>query len=369
MSIQLLKASEGSVITGYCVTNGLRYVIFAEVTYAKSKGVLKLFSVDNEKTITFNKPVEVGTEAAHDDAVLNKLAIIKVPVIRKNKVEKTDIVVINAGDGIQLMSLEQLFGLDDGDGVTAKWQLSHGQDRILSFEAKATTNGVIEIWFCTRLGQAMQVKYSVSSDKFHSFQQLMEVSDDSLNCMATGSEEYGSWEAKLGPLKAVAMACFDNSIYWLHEGTLERQSILSFEQANNNTLTSVAYVTVKRLTTTYVNYYCGSVTNIGCIMYKRSTRGDWDVVHTFRRPISKPESSPLLNCALHFDNVSEITIVSGTECGILCVWRYDYKAELELAVNHIKVGGESDLVHGVQLLGSQRAYFLCNRSELRYVDL
>ncbi|AGO10482.1 AaceriABR030Wp [[Ashbya] aceris (nom. inval.)] len=369
MSTRLLKASEGSAITGYCVTDASKYVIFAEVTYAKPKGLLKLFSAGNDKTIIFKRPIEVGAEAARDEAVLNKLAIIKVPVIRKDKVEKTDILVVNAGDGIQLMSLEQLFGLDGDSSIMAKWQLVHGKDRILSFEAKAATNGLIEVWFCTRLGRVMQIKYSLLSNKFHSYQQLMEVSDDSLNYMATGSEEHGSWEASLGPLKAVAMACFDNSIYWLHDGTLERQSILSFEHTNNNTLTSVAYVTVKRLTTTYVNYYCGSVTNIGCIMYKRSTRGDWDIVHTFKRPMPKPESSPLLNCALSFDNVCEITIVSGTECGMLCVWRYDYKAELELAADNIKVGGDDDLVHGVQLLGNNRVYFLCNRSELRYVDL
>ncbi|AET38152.1 uncharacterized protein Ecym_2420 [Eremothecium cymbalariae DBVPG len=371
MSINIQKSSDNCIISGYKVTDTSKYIIFAELSISGPvKSSLKLHIVEKEKTLKFEISLNIGLYDEVDYSVLNHFEIIDAPILSKNKIEKKSVLVINTGNGIQIISLEQLFGFRDTESEVQKWYLDQNADRIMSFVSKATSTGFIEIWFCTKLGKILSVRYSLIHENFTSHRQLLGSSNDTLNYMSAGYRENSQWEDKIGPLKHVAVACFDNNIYWLSNGNIEKQSILQYMDNNEeHTLISVEFAIVKQFSTTSIIYFCGQIMNLGCVLYKRSTRGDWNLVHVFERAASRTECSPLINCQVHFDGNSILTIVSGSECGKLYVWKYDYKLEMEIGSNCIEVAREHDIIHNIQLLSDSKIYFLCNRQELNYVDV
>ncbi|AMD22925.1 HHR156Wp [Eremothecium sinecaudum] len=371
MPLELSRSSENCIITSYKVTSNSKYAVYAEIDLDGSvQGSLRLFNIDKQKSIPFRLSLKLGLYEDKDYSILNRLELVEVPLISNNTVEKKSVLVITTGNAIQLVSLEQLFGLPETDEEIPTWYLANNKDRILSYVAKALKDGSVDIWFCTRLGTISTVKYSLRRRKFHSYRALVESSDDSLNYMSSGFDSATTWEDKVGPVKQVAMACFDNSIYWLDNGTLEKHNVTqSMNPEVENTLISVTFATVKRLRTTSLVYFCESITNLGCVLHKRNTRGDWDLVRIFERTTNCKETSPLVDCQMHFNGDSDLTIVSGSECGKVYKWKYNYKLDIEVESQVIEVAQETDIIHCIQLVEDYRAYFLCNRAELHYVDI
>lgn len=369
-----LPSNSGRIIPTYTTSLGSNFLFFAELTSNEPlKCTLKFKNQQkNEKCRELSYRIKIPS---HGDRVLSQLQLIEVPSIIHNRVSRDPVLVINTGDGIQIVQVEDLFLAGNPDrnqkdeNLQDKWTLRSRKDCITSFHASPMNDGSIVVTYSTKSGEVTTFTYKRKLGKFYLTENRRDFADDTLNNVTSGRRVLSKWEEQVGLPDELSFSCFDDCIYSLsiNGGKLEKQSVLGMTGAEPCILTCVDFVVAKKYTTTSLKFYCCNISNMGCVLYKRSTRGDWDLCYTFKREITNKEITPLVNCQIVCEENSILTIFSGSENGNLYIWRYHYLDELLLDSQTYQVGSPQDVVHDLQVTKS-RVYFIRNREEVAYIN-
>ncbi|CAL9728924.1 hypothetical protein MOUN0_F01860 [Monosporozyma unispora] len=263
-----------------------------------------------------------------------------------NNDEIGPIVIINTIHELQFLS-------DTDTGFKFIWSLDNIQDEMLSvdiFEHECKSKA-IEFIVGTKLGQLLQLRLNLTT-------QLMKLiknfdTMDSVNHVQIRGDIYG-------------FVSLDNFFYLYINNHLERQTCsLPWLNDEDNPRDEKFEQIVTSMDTLIINKYSNSkiifvlchLTNFGCILFKRSIRGEWEFMKSFRKQNISGcnETSPLLDCKIIPDNnyCNRFIIVSSSECGKLYHWQYDHKANEVIGEGRtviVSAEEENNLIYNFNIL-------------------
>lgn len=311
-------SNDSTVIQNYDLEG--KYLILIESFATKSPNPflqgriqLTLYYYDLSKQVKTPYPTKINTPSkiTNDGLFVRDLKVINNDTIGP-------IVIINIMSELQFLS-------DESTGFKFIWSLENIQDQIYSmdvFEHDNTSN-IIDFIVGTKMGQLIQLRLNLNSQSVKLIKKFNTM--DSINHVTIRNGTYG-------------FASFDNFLYFHIEDQLERQTCSlpwlndedeDCDETLDQIVTSVDIVTIDKYSNSQIVYALCNITNLGCILFKRSIRGDWEFMKSFRKNIvpGYNETSPLLDCKIIQDpiNINRFVIVSGSECGDLHIWKYDIK--------------------------------------------
>lgn len=199
----------------------------------------------------------------------------------------------------------------------SKWLLSNSQDTIESVDIVEETDVSVDLVIGTKLGHVYCVRYESVKNRFSTlkrYKALDNVATDAVNSVRCAQGD-------------IALASFDNFVYAWIDGKLESQHIsnLPANSLTDHTVTSVDFVRIKKYSSSFLRFYAVNVTNLGCVLYRRSIRGQWEMMQVLPRDVDDEteEVTPLISCTIaESPNTNDLTIVSGGESGKLYEWHY-----------------------------------------------
>ncbi|CAL9734112.1 hypothetical protein MOSE0_D04896 [Monosporozyma servazzii] len=281
--------------------------------FLQGKIQLKLYYYDLIKQVKtpFLNTINLPNSITDDRLFVRNLKVINNDTIGP-------IVIINTMNELQFLS-------DETTGFKFIWSLENIQDQIYSmdvFEHDSTSN-IIGFTVGTKMGQLIQLRLNLNSQSVKLVKKVNTM--DSINHVVIHNDTYG-------------FVSFDNFFYFHIKDHLERQTC-SLPWLNDDddedcdgtleqTVTSVDIATIDKYSKSQIVYALCHITNFGCVLFKRPIRGNWEFMKSFRKEIipGYNETSPLLDCKIISDpiNTTRYLIVSGSECGKLYIWKYDF---------------------------------------------
>lgn len=375
---EIHELQDSGRILSYVVTTNLKYIIYSVSTINKI-GVnfvgLRLLNQINGNIVSIN---EHYLKPKKDlEYFLNTISVIDVPILSKNKtvvkVEKSKWIIINADDKLEAIEFSSLF---DQNFKAVIWHLPNPRDCITSFACKADCNGSINILCSTKLGSVYFLKFSVLFGKWYKVQATYELGSDSLTCVSLGDRKYNvEFEDSVGFINKAVVSGYDNKITLLSKaeaGGYNLESEVIYPDFNeHNVLTSVDFqVFRERTPTSFISHHCGNVTNLGCILFERTSRGEWDLLEYLAKDSKKLESISSVNCKMTSTkgNTNIILIFSGSESGLLYEWDYDVNQKTLLRKKAHRVSSTDDVIHKIEII-DDRVYYLINSNRIGYVAL
>ena len=269
----------------------------------------------------------------------------------------------NTGDGIEAMLLDSF---SQASSARKRWYLENGRDCITSFASKSNADSIVSILFCTKLGNVYNIIFDTITDKWTLLKEYDDLGNDSLTDISLGNSGFEtSWESEIGQIENALISGFDNKVRFF---TKQNRKSLSLETEpfystfrGDNILTSVDYKIVQRRSqTSFTTICCGNITNLGCAIYKRTTRGEWILLQYLNRISEKFETIRSVNCQIITKQRSDrITIFCGSEVGKIFEWTLDWKTNILVDRNCHVVGKDTDVVHKLQCINDS-VYFLIN---------
>ncbi|SCU84943.1 LANO_0C02872g1_1 [Lachancea nothofagi CBS 11611] len=350
----LSKEDPEQSLVSYCVSPGEQFLLCLEVTTVRPvKVFVRVKNLkSNSKVGKYELPMDISSTVLEKESFGIKL--VQASIAHKNKAEVKHYIIINTGDGLSFLTLEQLFSV--GGEIPRKWQHSSFNDTITSFHGYNVRGCNVQVVYATKLGAVVKFDFNIASGAFKKLEEHKDVAADSINtcspCMPVDIDPLTTYIPEL------VFSSFDNNLYSL-ENTLQKLPIFE-PMTENKTLVSASGVIAKQYSTKSLRYYVANVLNSGCHLFKRSANDDWDKVQLFERHVSSEEFSPFADCLVSCYGRTQLRIATGSECGKIFYWRYDYRDELILESNELEVGREGDTVYGLQLLGSN-VYYMVNR--------
>ncbi|CUS22685.1 LAQU0S06e03708g1_1 [Lachancea quebecensis] len=363
MGNHLLEASSGDrCVVGYSVSPGEQFLIALEIT--KTKPLHVYLQIKNLKVGSRASEYEIPLELS--SAVLEnnyfQIEIVQASKVVKNTIDLQHYIVINTGDGIHFTSLEQLFL--EAPKKLCKWNHRSVSDVICSFHAYNVRGSALQVSYSTRLGSVVRFEFNLLHETFKSVEELNDIAGDCLNscspCLPTTKD------CEMISVPELIFSCFDNFIYSLESSVMKFPATESI--SGDQTLVSAAGVVAKQYSTKKLRFYVANMLNSGCHLFKRNANGDWDMMEILERNVSKKESSPLVNCTIRCQGRSHLEIISGSECGKIFRWVYDFRDEVVLESLEFDVAGEDETLLDVQVLGNT-AYYMVNREYIGYKTL
>ncbi|CCC66754.1 hypothetical protein NCAS_0A01960 [Naumovozyma castellii] len=414
------KTESENVIHAYTTTS--KYAILAE-SEMRNPMKIKLFYIlhehDGHKR-EFQYPIYIKLRnelmKRHTFPSVRHLEVIRTPIIsiKRNKLLNVAYhLVIGTIDGIMITTLENFISTDQ-EPLTV-WKHDNMNDVINCVYCQSHKNGTIEIVMGTVLGKIIDISFNVRHGKFTKMnetrnssvlqkcQQLMNDSIISVNGLRDVNDGANFKTSKDDELwvrnsitEALVFGCFDNYLYGIIDGKVENQCCYenvnnisnlasspsdmnqerlgSLETSNNmsdHILTDVDFVIAKQYSSSSLRFYVANVTNIGCILYRRTNRGEWDKLRVFKR-YTHSEKSPQVNCRLQLLPTSnELQIFSGSEDGKLFQWRYDYINDTVIS-KIVSINNQATTVHSLSFQGPNKLFFVerySDKSSLGYFDL
>lgn len=359
----LLEASSSDRrVVGYNISPGEQFLIILEITKTKPLHVylqVKNLKIDSRPS-EYEIPLELSSAVLENNYF--QIQIVQASKVVKNTVDLQHYLVINTGDGIHFTSLEQLFL--DATKQLCKWNHRSPSDTICSFHAYNVRGSALQVSYSTRLGSVVRFNFNLLTEAFKPIEELNDVAGDCLNscspCLPTIKDH------EMIGVPEVVFSCFDNFIYSLEGSIMKFPATESM--AEDQTLVSVAGVIAKHYSTKKLRFYVANMLNSGCHLFKRNANGDWDMIEILERTVSRKESSPLVNCTIRCEGRSHLEIVSGSECGKIFRWIFDFRDEVLLESSEFEVAGEHETVLDVQVIDNT-AYFMVNREYIGYKAL
>lgn len=265
--------------------------------------------------------------------------------------------VVNTGDGVQLVK----FPPETSSKLIEKWYVNNNNDSVNSLDAYER-KGDIYVTVGTKLGYVISFSFNKSSEVFKIDKSTKYSVSDSVNSVSSNAT-------------ALVFGSYDNFIYALVNKKLESHICLDPDiQVDNliseQTLTSVDFATIKKYSSSFIMYFTCHVTNLGCILYKRSVRGEWSLVNILRKYPSSDETSPFLNCCIKIrQELNQLQIFSGSEDGKLYIWKYNYEEDTIVDSKIIQIK-DGSLIRNLILTENDRLLFISsNDSQINYIDI
>ncbi|CAB4256771.1 similar to Kazachstania africana KAFR_0F03770 hypothetical protein [Maudiozyma barnettii] len=273
---------------------------------------------------------------------------------------KSIYLIVNLSDGVQVFPFirkENVVTNQNEAIENVKWFLPNVHDTVQSLTIMTETDVSIDFTVGTVLGHIYSVRYEIMNQCFlvlKDFQKWESITQDSINCVKSDGHE-------------LVIASFDNFIYSIIDKKCESQHINvdvsnKLENFKENTLVYVDFLKVKKYSTSYIRYYLANVNNFGCIIYRRSIRGQWETLQLLPRDLNQNEEevTPLIDCIIEKgSNKDEVILLSGGEHGKLYVWAYNYKVN-EITSTKIYNVHEAGLVHNLILTDHSKITYLTN---------
>lgn len=393
MAEQVYQCEPTRFIHCYAATHRYIFIVESSLENSYRADLLYINYADSTSVNKSSYPINLSRTSVTAPSegslpIVRSLQIVSVPLIKKNAaLETMYYLIVNTGDGIQICTLEDIIANHQTHEVT-KW--SHGkiQDCIVSLYAQGYKDGSIMMTYCTYSGSIVQCKFNTSTGTFNSLElaKYLENCQDkmmdrinNISGLRNFGQNYPSpsqeklWTS-ISSKKAMVFSCLDNNIYTVVDGNLEFQPYYNLDENMDNSeqlLTWADFAIVKQYSSSSLSYYALNITNLGCVLYKRSNRGQWDMIRVLRREHETPERSPLVDCLiqLHNDNPNEFFILSGSECGKLYQWRYNFRDDSIVDLS-TSVGGNKSIVHSLSVAGRDKVFFLDdNNTIIKYIYL
>ncbi|QLG70895.1 hypothetical protein HG535_0A08410 [Zygotorulaspora mrakii] len=385
----VFTCAPGELIHCFAATNGYIFLITSSLanTY---EAKLCYANYERNKSLTrSNYPLHISRtslKCEETDFVVRSIQIVSVPLVRKNVPLETKFhLVINTGDGIQVCSLEEIIA-NRPTGKINKWSHGNVHDSIQCSYSQGYKDGSIMTTYSTISGTFLCIKFDVASGCF----QVLPSSNQITVCQDTIMDRVNSiaglrntainyprpsdeklWTT-LSNREAMVFSSFDNNFYSIIDGKLEIQSYYNIgEDAANNTLTWADFAIVKQYTTSSLRFFVANISNVGCLLYKRSNRGNWDLVKVLRRETGGLEKTSLVDCLIQLDSShpNRFFVFSGSENGKLYRWEYDYKDDSIVDSNTYDTEN-TGLIHSISVVGSKKVFFLSNDNKsIKYLQL
>lgn len=353
------------VISNYFVTGSEGYLIYTELT--KKEPVQSFLHLRKIKTDRDSSEIQyrLNVPAYHLESFQAKIQVVNVTHVTRSRLENSFVLLVNEGDGLQLIKFENLFK----DGCTKratlepnKWRHTEVGDMITSFFAYNTRGQHLQVVYCTRLGSVKKLSYDITTSTFQEIDGIRNATGDILNsCAPCYALDFCKSESVEVP--ELLFSCFDNNVY-VYDKKLERIAVADVFD-DNKTLVFAEGVIAKKYSTNALIFYACNITNSGCHLFKKNIMGQWDLVEIFTRDLSVEEKSPLVDCHIYCSGRTKLTIVSGSENGKLYSWEYDYLDEVIVDTHVLEVGASYDVVHCLQSR-EDKIYYMLNKDTIGY---
>lgn len=403
----LYHCADGNFIHCYHLTSKYLFVVESPIENPQAV-VVKYCNIPNKynmKNLTYPILLSISNIENRDSgfsSTVRSLNIVNVPTLLRGKLEIVYFMVINTNDGVQICSLEELLSNDnelvsEGKKRISKWKHDQHNDSITCIYAQGYKYGSIVVTYGTTLCNIVQFRFDTSKKRFSRIKlpkqlnQTKEQMTDSISSISgirlgmnyPTSENESLWSS-LSSTEVMSFTNLDNTLYSIIEGKLEKVPFYSDteEQTENQEQTVIwgDFAVTKKYSTSSTMYFVVNIINLGCILYKRSNRGQWDKLNTFKRDIKTPEVIFPLDCYVFLrQHSNELIILSGSESGKLYRWSYNYRDEYVsdseiYEVNNLDIDSEElsmvSIIHSLSVLADEKVYFLSeNNTSIGYINI
>ncbi|CDH12741.1 uncharacterized protein ZBAI_04527 [Zygosaccharomyces bailii ISA1307] len=359
----------------HCYTATKTTIFIVESTHAEPWKV-QLLCLRHGKITSLQYPIHVRRSDTEEGSIskVKKLSIVSVPhVDTAIGLELRFYLVVHMSDGIQICPVSEL--VKDNSIKIHKWIHTNSKDIITSCYAQGTKDERILVTYSTLTGQLVQLAFNVQSGTFtrlplpRALSNAQDTFMDHLNNIAGLRDENYPTDVQEQLWKCnsdLALSCLDNTLYAVIDGKLEYQPIYELQDENMCIWADLAVA--KRYTNSSLRFFVANITNVGCILYKRSTRGHWELVQKLQRTITKKESSPLVDCFIMLlQRRHTLRVISGSEDGKLYLWDYDYFDDTIVCSKMLNVA--QDIVHSISLVGDKLLFLNRSNSSIAHVLL
>lgn len=331
----------------HCFCSTSKYFIIAESLIEQPTKVVLFY-------IRKDDPTNCTIIANHIGISINRDTAPHVRIVKGMLIAGTGTIhlVVNTSDGI----LVYPFGSTRGNiknNESCKWTLPNVQDTIESMDIDEDADDHTDLVLVTKLGHVYCVRYESVNNRISTLQRYKNLDNVATDCINSVKCSQGE----------IALASFDNFVYAWIDRKLESQHIshIPMDTSVDHTVTSVDFVKIKKYSSSFLRFYAVNVTNIGCILYKRSLRGQWEMAQVLARDeASAEEVTPLVQCTIHHGTGSnDLTIMSGSESGKLYIWKYRYASD-EITFESQLSAASSGVIHNIVMSDASTINYLMN---------
>ncbi|CCF58973.1 hypothetical protein KAFR_0F03770 [Kazachstania africana CBS 2517] len=308
-----------SFIQSYFATK--THIVIAEKETLRNKIVLKYINRNDVSKITILSTNIQSSKSVREISICNSFIILNLV---------TAIQIIKVGN------------LDESDS----WNLSNYNDEINTiYTTNSDRDNALLIYIGTKLGNLIQVRYISELQRFDMLSSTSDLVADSINSIKGIENE-------------IVLSSYDNFIYSKIEDKYEKQHC-EIEDDDTNVVTWCHFIKLPKYSNSFLRFYAVHITNFGCQLYRRSTRGEWTLSQYFKKKQCHNEKSSSLDCFVKYLENDRILIISGSEVGKLYYWVYDFKNEVttETKIVHLP---EGKLIHSISMIDNDKIFFISN---------
>ncbi|EDO17784.1 hypothetical protein Kpol_541p27 [Vanderwaltozyma polyspora DSM 70294] len=381
----IYQCEEGNYI--HCYTCTSKYIFIVESALSSPYDIFLKFSKIDEVAAnvkTLNYPILFNRKTlAVDDSTprVQSIKIVNVPKFVEGKLIIDNYLVLTSTNGIQICSVDDIIDYQNSNSNTKihKWDHSRRNDYITSSYSQGYKEDSILVTYGTILGDLVQFKYNIVDGKFSKMilsstllsvkENLMDsvtnISGIQLGSNFPGEEDEILWSCQSSS-KMMTITSLDDNIFIINEGKMKSLNLDEIETYGLGpdevpALNWGSFLVTEDENKKLQEYILLNVTNVGSILYQKDETKRWKKLDVFDRDFSQNETS-IFDCIICKSDInSDITIISGSENGILYIWEYDPKRSTVNKYKQIKCSNSS-VVYQLSVTKEGRLFLVDNDS-------